>query len=355
GTGLRAQPEDKTMSPSSAFNPPDPDTDSLEPETDSLELTPALETLEQALAGALRFLDDAAATPRGLVSLPTAVEVGRVDPLTPALALAWLPTLPVGTRRRFLEALVASSDRPAAPLFDGPAPLEAQAAVALAQWRTERRPDTLQRAALRLLAVALDAEHRGELKASQMAWLLQPILLAARLAGLRPQRPVFLRIGRMPRRVRPEDVVRRYLTRLGNFLMNIEGEPATNGPPPEWTLCLSTELWRNTTPWSAAIRAPLEVTLWERWRHLRRTEGLDALTLAALLIAAENLHLDVDLASLRWRLAALQEGDGGFAASPLVSAGPGLGSLGSRTLTTILVARALGGQPRTGGGRLHRL
>ncbi|MEO1369524.1 MAG: hypothetical protein AAFX50_20280, partial [Acidobacteriota bacterium] len=82
-------------------------------------------------------------------------------------------------------------------------------------------------------------------------------------------------------------------------------------------------------------------------------EDGDALPLAALLIALENLHLDVDLESLRWRLAALQEVDGGFAAGPLVAAEPGPGALGSRTLTTLFAVRALGGQPRTGGGRLR--
>ncbi|MEM8997293.1 MAG: hypothetical protein AAGF23_21095 [Acidobacteriota bacterium] len=333
-------------------DPSSADTDSFELESDGLELTRAPETLAPALAAALRFLGDSAAAPRGLVHLPTGAEVDGPDPLTPALALAWLPTLPAETRQLFLRTLLSTGDRPATVLAESPAPLETQAAMALAQWRTERRPAALQRAALRLLAAALETEHGGQLEARHLAWLLQPVLLAARLAGLRLHRPVFLRVGRMPRRVGPDETVRRYLSQLSDALMQPETGAVSAGSPPEWTLCLATELWRTTTPWSAAVRAPLEVTLWERWRRRSPAEDQGALALAALLIALENLHLDVDLESLRRRLAALQEGDGGFAASPLITA-PGPGALGSRTLTTLFAARALGGQPRTGGGRLR--
>ncbi|MEM1179874.1 MAG: hypothetical protein AAGM22_16115 [Acidobacteriota bacterium] len=327
-----------------------PDSD---PDTDSFELATAGDTLAQAREAAVHFIDDAAPARRGLVGLPSGVALGRMDSLTPALALGWLPTLSIETRRHFLEQLAEFDERPVALVTEGPPHLEAQAALTLAHWRVDRRPDELQRAAVRLLAAGLEAENRGELTAAEAAWLLHPVLLAARLARFRLDRPVFVRVGRMPRRIRPLDVVKRYLDLLCEFLIDPGVQPAAGAPPTEWTLCLATELWRNTTPWSAIIRAPLEVTLWERWRHLKQIEDLDASVLSSILIAAENLHIDVDLASLRWRLAAQQEADGGFAAGPLVTVTPGPRYVGSRTVTTILAARALGGQPRTGGGRLR--
>ncbi|MEO1370114.1 MAG: hypothetical protein AAFX50_23270, partial [Acidobacteriota bacterium] len=258
------------MSPPSPplADPSGADTESFELDSAGLDLARAPETPAPALDAALRFLDDAAAAPRGLVRLPSGADVDGPDLLTPALALAWLPTLPTETRRLFLGSLLDAGDRPATVFAESPAPLETHAAIALAQWHSERRPAALQRAALRLLAVAQDWEHRGQLETRHLPWLLQPVLLAARLAGLRLHRPVFLRVGRMPRRVRPDESVRRYLTRLGDALMRPGAEAKAAGPAPECTLCLATELWRTTTPWSAAIRAPLEVTLWERRRCL---------------------------------------------------------------------------------------
>lgn len=304
---------------------------------------PELGTVDLALAEVRVFLANAAGENAG-------VSPGRMDSLTPAVGLSWLPTLPSSVRRRWHGELALFAEHPHLLWVDGPPSLETQAAHVLARWRTGRRAKDLCGGALRLLAASVETGGRSELDPAQAAWVLHPILLAARLGGLRLDRPISLSSGRTPKRVLPLDIVKRQLDVLAAFLIEADLNRGTAAcPTPEVILCLATELWRNTTPWSAALRTPLEVAAWERWRRLRDVEDLDALTLAALLIAAENLHLDVDLASLRWRLAALQESDGGFAAGALLAVLPGQRHIGSRTLTSVLAARALGGQPRTGG------
>lgn len=312
-----------------------------------------LDAVARAGAGALAFLAGEAGADEGLSSLPAGVAVGRPDALTPALVLGWLPTLPKAAKRSWLDRLDALGETPRALFADGPPRLEAEAARVLAEWRARGERAKLRQSALRLLASSLEECKRHELDPAQVAWILHPVLLAARLAGLRLEETRRLKIHRRSRWLRPLDVVRHHLESLADFLLEADlhhGTPAC--PSPEWILCLCTELWRETTPWSAGIRTPLEVAVWERWRRLRHAQDLPASTLAALLVAAENLHIDVDLASLRWRLAALQQPDGSFPAGPLITLHPGPRHLGSKTLTTTLAARALTGQPRTGGAWL---
>ena len=310
----------------------------------------SLDAVERASADALTYLAAAAHTDEGLSSLPTGVDMGRPDSLTPALVLSWLPTLPKAVKQAWFERLDELSETPKALFADGAPSLEAEAARTLAEWRISGDRAKLRASALRLLASSLEHGRRQDLDPAQIAWILHPILLAARLAGLRLEKTQRLEVRGRSRSLRLLDVVRHHLETLGDFLLEADLHHGTDAcPSPEWILCLSTELWRETTPWSANIRTPLEVAVWERWRQLRYAEDQPASTLATLLIAAENMHVDVDLASLRWRLAALQRPDGSFPAGPLITIHPGPRHLGSKTVTTVLAARALSGQPRTGG------
>ena len=119
-------------------------------------------------------------------------------------------------------------------------------------------------------------------------------------------------------------------------------------PSPEVLLCLATELWRTTTPISASLRVPLERAVTIHWQAVHGEE-LGVLERAALIIAAENLHLGhVDLERARLELVERQLPDGSFPASPYLYLEEPELYFGSRALTTIFALRAIAGQPRTG-------
>lgn len=135
----------------------------------------------------------------------------------------------------------------------------------------------------------------------------------------------------------------------GSFMDGTE-----NYPIPEMFLCQVSELWRGTTPHSAALRIPLEAAIRERWWSgagpVREPTGRRALALAALLIAAENLHLkEMNLDAARADLIQLQNEEGAFQPMPFRRVGAGGHFLGSRSISTLFAVRALDGQPRCGG------
>ncbi len=289
----------------------------------------------------------------------------HVNALAPALGLTWLPTLEKTSKARFVEvAQRYFSDGRYALLADRPARLDVTAVMLLGSWRARIISNRdLRRGAEDLLTAAdSDSGEWGEgWEASQRAdqygfdpvtvsQVLHTVLVATRLAGLR--------LGRNSRRV-----IGANLRQLETFLASDLLHSGTlRRPLPEVTLCAASELWRQTTPWTASIRLPLEVAIWERWQELPRlTDPTSSLALSSLIIAADNLHLDVDLPGARRRLAILQAQDGSFDPGPWLclnasnatSAKDGANNtVGCRTVTTVLATRALLGQPRTSGAWL---
>lgn len=313
----------------------------------------ARESLLQTAADARAFLTGDTRL-AGADSVPAGDE--RSGSLLAARALRWLPMDSDNWRHRYVRHLREGDD------------LETIGATRAALWSLGLvGVDELGTAARAILHRAAAVPCRGPAgevpegvlvcRSGDASWAdpaviaeaMVPVLLAIRSGQLHFEDLVEVE-GCLDgaARVRPSvvaDLVRRNLHYLSAHLLSEyfeEGTPTC--PSPDLLLALVSELWRTTTPLSATLRRPLQMILIDR---LQSEEPTDALGRAARLVAAENLHLPkLDLVSERLGLAALQDSDGGFTASPVQRAAPGAPAIGSRAFTTTLVLRALAGQPR---------
>ena len=261
------------------------------------------------------------------------------DPLMSAVALKWMVSSDEKIRDHLLGQLPEQLIPDSRPVTQDQ--LDRAVHWLMAFWRSGR------------LSIPKLCEYAGQLlklvqetgtSSKSPAWdvgvsahLLEPILLAARYSTVDA----------------PDEAAQALLRQVEHHLITQKYLDGSHFYPlPEIFLCQVSEVWRQTTPLSASLRKPLEAAVRDRWWSsagpVREPLHRRALALAALITAAENLHLsEVNLNRARQELARLQSVEGAFSPSPYRRLHGSY--LGTRVTTTMFAVRALEGQPRTGG------
>lgn len=261
------------------------------------------------------------------------------DPLMSAVALKWMVSSDEKLRDRLLGQLPQQLIPASRPVTQDQ--LDRAVHWLMAFWRSGRLSiPKLREYGGQLLKLVQESGTSSKSPAWDVgvsAHLLEPILLAARYGSSDA----------------PDEAVQALLRQVEQHLISQKYLDGSHFYPlPEVFLCQVSEVWRQTTPLSASLRKPLEAAVRDRWWSsagpVREPLHRRALALAALIIAAENLHLsEVNLNRARQELSRLQSVEGAFSPSPYRRLHGSY--LGTRVTTTMFAVRALEGQPRTGG------